>query len=311
MRTTGIELVQRTAIRSFWNGFGMYDDPLDGLIYSRPSTQKTDTYTRLGAPHFPNEWKGDRDYQSQPEYSYSLTNKAYEASIRINKELVKFEQWDEIMRVAREAGMKARAHRTKLHTADLDAGESTTGDDGQFFFDTDHADPGARYTTSQDNDLTANITDPDVPTDTEMRDAIQACFNALRGFKDDQGDPFSAFGDDNAENFVLLAPTNIAEKCYQLQTVDTLDTGSGTVGNPVRNRFRTKVNRFMATSTTNVVFYFCYRGSEHKPLVEQIVSEVDQDTRIDPSTGDMLIELDWWGRTGYGQWRTAVRYEFT
>ena len=106
--TQGIELAKATAVQSFWNSFIAYMDPFAGLVYERPSTQKTDVYARLGSAPFPREWKGDRDYKPAKEYSHEVTNVPYEVSVRIDKELIKYQQWDEIGNLSANAGMKLR-----------------------------------------------------------------------------------------------------------------------------------------------------------------------------------------------------------
>lgn len=312
--TYGSSLLQKTATQSFWNSFYSIPDPFDGLIYTRPSTQKTDTYTRLGSAPMPQEWVGDKEAKDVNEYDYPVTNVAYESTFKVGKELIKFQQWDEIANVIGNQGMKARAHRTKLYSDLLNNGDSTAGDDDQNFFDTDHKDPGAEYTTNQDNDLTGDITDPDAPTDIEFRDALDAMFDALWSFKDDRGDPMVP-QDENPSNYILMVPTNIRSNAKRMVKTPTLDTGSGTVGNPYKDEFTPRVNPFLTVSATNVVMYLFYAGSNHKPLILQEAGALEFD---DSMTGDeyfrsgsIAYSASWWGKATYGQWRTAVRYEFT
>src|SRR5213593_2421791 len=165
--TYGSELLQKTATQSFWNGFYGFPDPFANLVFRRPSTQEKDTYVRLGAAPMPKVWEGEKDAKVANEYSYAVQNEAFEASVKVDKKLIKFQQWDEISNVLANLGAKARAHQSQLLSAATNVGDATVCEDKQFYFDTDHADPGAEFTTSQVNSLTANATDGTAPTDLE------------------------------------------------------------------------------------------------------------------------------------------------
>src|SRR3990170_6398660 len=172
MLTYGSALQQKTATQSFWNSYYSIPDPFDGLVYVRPSTQKTDTYTRLGAAPMPEVWVGDRKAQTANEYSYEATNVPYDATVKVDKELIHYQQWDEVGNLISNLGLKGRAHKTKQLTTILEAGFSTVCEDTQYFFDDDHTDLGGKYTTSQDNDLTSAIVLKTAPTDLEFATAV-------------------------------------------------------------------------------------------------------------------------------------------
>lgn len=314
--TYGIELLKKSSVQSFWSNFFGYSDPHEGAVWRRPSTQKTDTFPRLGAAPFPQEWGSDKNPKDVNEYSYSITNKPFEATVGINKELIQFEQWDEIGNLVGNLGMKARAHPIKLLSDALNNGHATAGDDGQFFFDTDHADPGAVYTTSQNNDLTANISTPLTPSDIELRNAVGSMFDFLYGTKDDRGDPFVVVQADAAANFVIECPTNGYQYLRRILVSDTLDTGTGVVGNPYKGAFTLRINPFLtAWTSSSAIFFMLYTGSSHKPLILNVAAEVALTDNIGSDdhfkSGDVQYSATWWGREAYGQWRTAVRYEFT
>src|SRR3972149_8468546 len=113
MLTAGTALLLKTAQASFWNSYFAYSDPFEGLVYSKVSSQATDTYARLGAAPMPEEWVGDGNVKSAPEFSYTLGNKFWKAGVRIDKSLIRFQQWDEIANLTGALGTKARAHKTR------------------------------------------------------------------------------------------------------------------------------------------------------------------------------------------------------
>ncbi len=307
-KTHAAALALKTAVRSFWNTFNAIDDLFGGVVSERTSTQKTDTLARLGAAPFPQQWTGDREYKTAVELSYTVQNLPYEVSIRIDKEFIKYQQWDEIANLGANAGMKARVHRQKLHSTDLIDGNSTAGDDGQFFFDTDHKDPGAEYQTNQTNDLTAVIVDADVPTDLEFAVAVRAMKQKFFEFFDDQGDPWPVPGGNTPSNYVLMVPPLYMSVANRVLKASDL---TGPVGNDLQGGFEIRVNQFLTAPTTTGLIYMLYTGNTHKALMLQRVADLRFQTREDEVSGDMLLEGDWWGRTAYGNWREAILYTFT
>lgn len=298
----GSELLQATATASFWNGYENIPAVMDDLMWRRQSTQKTETYPRLGAAPMPEAWSGDRKVKDVNEYSYSLTNAPYDASVRVDKELIKYENIPAIAPLIANLGQKTRALQTSLATALLVA--NGTGDDGQNFFDTDHADPGAVYTTSQDNDLTGAAATGTQPTDLEFRTAVAACFDSLWSRKDDRGDPHIP-QDENPANFIALVPPAYRTVAQQVARSDTL---TGPVANDLQNTFTVRTNPFQASGA---IFYFFYTGSAHKPVLLQETGNIEMTDDIDPHNGDTIYSATWWGAVGYGQWRTGVLYTFT
>jgi hypothetical protein len=304
MLTQGNATQQRTAQQSFWNTFYAIADPFERLVWERQSTQKTDTYSRLGAAPMPEVWVGDREVKAAPEYTFTGTNQYYQASVRVDKELIRLQQWDEVGNLIASLGMKARALKPSLVTTLALNGISTVGDDGQFFFDTDHVDPGAEYTTSQSNDLGSAAATDTQPTDLEFATGIRACFDALYGFKDDRGDPMAPM-DANPADFVAVVPPAYLSVARQVATASAL---TGPVGNDLQGQFTWRVNTF---STAVNRFDFYYAGSNHKPYIIQENGGIELTDEIDYHSGDTIYSATWYGRAIYGQWRTAVSYIYT
>lgn len=308
MLTAGIELLKKTAVQSFWNTYFTIPDPFDRLVYIRPSTQSVDTYARLGAAPMPQQWTGDKEAKVANEYIYAVANLPYEGTVKIDKSLIKFQQWDEVANLVGNLGSKARDHKTKLLSTILATGISTVGDDGQFFFDTDHADPGAAYTTAQDNDRTSVAATGTQPTDLEMAAALRTDFAALWGFKDDRGDP-AVPQDMDAANYILMVPPVYLSVALQVQTATSL---TGPIGNDMMGRFTTRVNPFLTAADQ---MFLIYAGSNHKPFIIQEAGGLmlEDDTSGDAffRSGNVSYSASWWGAVTYGQWRVAVSHIFS
>ncbi len=305
MATNASELLQKTAVQSFWNSYWSIPDPFADLVYVRESDQLTDTYTRLGAAPMPVEFSGDRQAKMSNEYTFTGTNVPYDSTVVIDKDLVKYQQWDEVSTLVSNQGEKARAHKTSLLTSLLEGGATTVGDDAQFFFDTDHKDPGAVYTTNQDNDLTSTAATGTVPTDLEARREIRRMFDAFYGFKDDRGDPQVPSDRIDAENFVLMIPPEFLTVIRQIEVSDTV---TGPLANDLKGTFSYRVNPFLTGG--NQMFMF-YAGSSHKPLIVQQTGSLETRVHEDPHSGNFNHSATWWGVAIYGQWRTVVSEIYT
>src|SRR5574337_1067484 len=128
------------------------------------SNQESETYKWLGRAPAMREWVGGRAAKGVPENG--VTN----------------------------------AHWAKLLSALIIAGESAACYDGQYFFDTDHAEGDSG---SQSNDLTSDVTTTTAPSAAEMETAILKSVEAILGFKDDQGEPMN----EEAMRFLVMVPT--------------------------------------------------------------------------------------------------------
>lgn len=303
-RSANASLLLKTAEASFWNTLTGVPDPFMGIVNERTTTQKTDTFSRFGAAPMPEEWVGDRKVQPLPELNFSVTSRGYESTVELDKDVVKFDQLDEVARVASDMARKAGALIPSLCTSLLTNGFATAGDDGQFFFDTDHVDPGAKYATNQDNDLTAAITLATAPTAANMATAIRACVNALVGFKDDRGEPWESIVDAPG-NFLVLVPPSFYTVTRQVLVAQTIAAAGD---NDLQGRFTLRFNQWTADTA---VFYVFYSASNHKPIIKTQAGGIEFDSMINDDTGGLKMMSSWWGTVDYGQWRTAVGYTFT
>lgn len=305
--TCGSELLQRTVQDSFWNSFFYnYSDPLDSLYAYRPSTAIKDTMAWLSDPPMPGEWIGDTNYDVLNEYSMSIINKFWRSAIPFAKEHVKFEQLSEAQTAAQRLAQKARMHMTYLLSNLLNNGAATACYDGQNYFDTDHADPGAPYQTSQSNDLTSNITTVTAPTDLEMYAAIAGMQTAHRGFRDSQGDPI-VVGDDH--DFVLVVPPMYTNIARQIKNNDLL---TGSVSNDLKGTFELRTLQFLTAPTSSAgAMYLFDRKKVRKGLIIQVANSVELDDEDIKSTGQRNYYATWVGREAYADWRAVVSHIFT
>ena len=307
--TSGSALLQKTAEKFFWNSFNSIADPMANLVAVRQSTQKTDTNTWLGAAPMPQEWKGAKQAKTVPEQSLTITNTPFEATVKVDKELIKYQQWDEIGKLLSNLGEKARAHQSKLHTEDLENNTANGCYDTLEFFDTLHVDQGAAYTPVHDNALTAANTLDIAPTDLQWATALRAMITKIWAAKDDQGDPFIA-PTDNPADWIIMVPPGLRAVANRVHRVADL---TGSVSNDMQGFGTVRTNQHMANAERLFLFYV--GGTQHRPLVRQEVQGIQLEDTMEGDekfqTGDISYSVTWWGKTDYGQYRTAVQYIFT
>ena len=102
------------------------------------STAASTTYGWLG--QFPKlaEWTGQRSYKSMKEFGYSVTNKKYEASVKIPRTAFEDDTLDVYAPLFREMGYAAATHPDEIVFGLLAAGRTEDCYDGKKFFAADH-----------------------------------------------------------------------------------------------------------------------------------------------------------------------------
>jgi len=301
-----------TARIAFWQGFAALPSLFDGIASVEPSNADQETYAWLAYAAPVREFSGQRVKQGIPQVTYSIVNKKWEATTTFDYLVRKFGKNNVVAKNVMQMGQKAREHRDKLLTEQLQLGVSQVCYDGQFFFDTDHSERGgAIYTTSQDNDKTSvAAAGSAVPTDLEFADAMRTAQSTLFGYKDGAGDPFWP-GD--APTFVCMVPAINMTVARQVATNDYL---TGQVSNDLKGTFIVRVNPFM-THVVNTTTSFVLFNASHpqKAMILQMAEDVsleddmggdDEFNTKDISFGSFALY-----NAGYGQWRTALSHIFT
>lgn len=169
-------------------------------------------YGFLGAMPGMREWLDDRIFHGLRAADYTLVNKEWETSVRIEKNDIDDDRLNMYGPVLENLGAEAAHHPDELLLTLIVNGESTACFDGQYFFDTDHSwgDSG-----SQSNDLTSAAASGTTPTEAEFRTAYHAARSAMLGFKNDKGKLFIRPTVRPFTNLLLLVPPQLEEVANQ------------------------------------------------------------------------------------------------
>jgi phage major head subunit gpT-like protein len=268
--------------------------------YRRPETQwqklatvvnsnkSEETYAWLGQAPAMREFGAERIPKGLSEFSYTIKNKKYENSIRVDRDALEDDQYGQIkIRVQEMADVAARLPE-KLVFQLLSSGFATVCYDGQYFFDTDHSE-GSSGTQSNKGTTALSATSYGVAR------------AAMGGFKDDQGDTLGLIGD------TLVVPLGLEVTARTMLNSDFVSDGTTTINNIWKNSaslivspYLTDANDWFLVATNGVV----------KPIILQDRTPVEFTALEADSENGFFRDAYHYGtrrrlNVGYGDWRTA------
>ncbi|MHB9035100.1 MAG: Mu-like prophage major head subunit gpT family protein [Armatimonadota bacterium] len=139
-----------------------------------PSESDEEAYPWLGAVPNMREFKDERMPLGLLEHSYSIKNKTWESSIAVEREAIEDDKYGQIRLRVQSLAREAKRHIDELIFSLLKNGFAATCYDGQYFFDTDHAEGDSG---TQSNKGTAALD----------ASALQAAITSMMKYKDDRG----------------------------------------------------------------------------------------------------------------------------
>lgn len=247
-----------------------------------PSTQISETYPWLGnIPNF-SEFQGERKRRKMSEYSFSILNVPYESTIAIKRQLLATEQYGKLNNLAQQMGRRFPAFLEKQVYALLEAAATTTGYDGQFVVDTDHAEGNSG---TQSNKGTTALG--------------AASFSTARAtmmlFKDDQGEPLGINPN------LLLVPAGLGDTAREILKATEL-TGGAT---NVRAGQADILESAWLTDTNN---WYLLDTRLDKPIVIQELEELEvgfqgPESHIGWNRAEYEYGAYWDGGFGFADWR--------
>lgn len=281
-----------------------------------PSDRETEEYTWLGQVPAMRKWVGGRAEEFVNKYTLSIQNFNYESTLPISVDDLRRDKTGQLRQRVADLATRTATHWNQLLATLITNGEAGTSGlayDGQFFFDTDHAESGANQT----NDLTAtevpsaNVTTPGAPTSTEAANIITETVGYMQSLTDDKGQPINQ-GPSNVIIFVTKAPQYAAFK--NAIALNNLSTGSD--NNPVRGfandgwtfevQYVTRI-----TAADKIYFFLGNPAMGTTPLIRQ--SEVDVTTSLigAGSEEEFKFNRHIFGVSavrgvGYGMWQKAA-----
>lgn len=272
------------------------------------SNQASELYAWLGNVPVMREWIGGRQAKQLREYSWRVDNKDYEATLEVHlNELRRGSSGDAIRLKIAQLAQRVQSFPSKQLTQLLIDGESTACYDGQYFFDTDHAegDSGA-----QSNDLTYAAATGTTPTIAEFRDAVMQSITTIMSYKDDQGEP----ANEDAMAFEVMVPPTLMATAISAIRLPTLDAGATNII-PALTEF--SITPVVNARLTNAAkFYTVRTDGPMKPFIKQVeqelqVASVAEGSELEFNEKKHRHGVEWMGAFAFGFWNKATVTTFT
>jgi phage major head subunit gpT-like protein len=123
---------------AFWNGLKQASSLYNRVATVVPASQKSQKYSWLGRVPNVREWLGPRAVQNLASSDYSITEKALELTLSVDRDDIETDNLQIYGPLFTEMGASTGAQWDLMVFAQLAAGFTTNCYDGQYFFDTDH-----------------------------------------------------------------------------------------------------------------------------------------------------------------------------
>jgi len=246
----------------------------------------------LGAAPMPTE---DVAQQVQGFIEKSLTVKPrdWSLTVDISYNAIKDDQTGTLEARVKGAGRNFQRHLNNRVFTVLNSGDATTYGlcyDGQEFFDSDHSDVGAYYTTSQDNeyDLALSL------------DNFNTVYVAAQAFKDDQGEE-----QDYNYDLLVVPPAyryTAAQICQNVLAYDT--------ANRENNPYAGEISYLVSPKLDSTAWILVASNEVIKPMLVVMREQPNlQATWFDPKqSGGGRYYFKFYARyeVYYGDWRLAI-----
>lgn len=274
------------------------------------SDQPSETYAWIGMPPALREWIGGRNAKGFSTNGITIENKHYEATIPIELRDLRRDKTGQIRARIAEFAQRGQSHFASLLSTLIVNGESTACYDGQYFFDTDHAE-GASGT--QSNDITTDISalpasvhgSTTAPSPEEMQQAILSSISQMYTFKDDRGEPLN----EDAAAFLVLTPVGLSQAALAaLSMVRQAGVSSFGIDN---FNISMAINPRLTSAGWTDKFVTVRTDGSIKPLIRQeetspALKVKDEKSEYAFDNDAIQIGIDTWRNVGYGRWQGAV-----
>lgn len=299
-------LSSRAIIGEFYNTLEQNTGALwvPGTSMLVQSNQESETYKWLGMAPAMREWVGGRLAKGFRDNGITIVNKTFEATLEVLLDELRRDKTGQVMVRVRELAERTNAHWAKLLSTLIIAGESAVCYDGQYFFDTDHAEGDSG---SQSNDISYNAGTTTAPTASEMEAAILENVQKILSFKDDQGEPMN----EEAKSFLVMVPVPfMAATAAALKNpviTDAVGSRTNTITSLGGFSFELAVNPRLTWTEKFAVFR---TDGQTKPFIRQeeegvTVSAIAEGSELEFRENKHHYGVKAIRNVGYGYWQHA------
>lgn len=294
---------------TFWQGVAM----------ELPSTSAKNLYPWLNQIPGIRKWTGDRQLQGIGASKYELENEDYEESIVVDRNNIEDDSYGIFAPLMTMMGDECGRFRDQLAFQVLSSGFAVACYDGQYFFDTDHAEGDSGAQSNKINVAIAGLPaavhgSTSAPSVEEMQQAILKGIVQILSFVDDRGEPMN----ENAQEFLVMVPAGLSMVAYAaVSGLATAALAQNLNPNLLKNfRVNVAVNVRLTIAGWTTKFAVFRTDSPVKALIRQSEQEIELKMKAEGSEFEFdndawQFGLDGWRGVGYGHWQRAVQVTLT
>lgn len=276
------------------------------------SDQASEQYPFLGQMPRMREWIGGRQAKGLRGNSLTITNKHYEATVEIALRDLRRDKTPQLQARMAEFAQEGEAHWGTLLSTLILNGLTAVCYDGQYYFDTDHAEGDSG---TQSNKIQVDIsavpgagTDNTVtfPNAAQMQAAIVKGIAQILSFKDDRGRPMNS----NAKRFLVTVPVGLYMPAIASISALNLQALQQNIAPNLSGAGLTIDVQMMPELTWTDSFAVWRTDSAIKGLIRQneqdpVVKMKDENSEFAFDNDAIQIGVDAWRGADYGLWQRA------
>lgn len=288
-------LLEKGLRTEFMKAFDNMENPADvmGMIMETNSTSDQEKYGWLGQVPQMREWVDERQLSGLKDFDYSLVNRDYEATLKVNRNVMDDDQLGATKVRIRDLASRARTHPRKLFFDAINVGDVELGYDGVPFFSASHPESGS----NQSNIVTGTSGGP--YTTTQFKDDFCDARERMQGFQDDQSEPFN----EGELDLIVVGSPEIQCVADEVLTASML--------NNTTNTLKGAAKILTSSRLSGEDWYLVSMKGEVKPFIWQkrsnIVFESLEKGERAFMRKELLFGVDYRTAFGYGLWQKAVK----
>ena len=219
----------RTEFSKQYKGVAVNYDRITLVV---PSNKLSEDYGWLGSLPQLREFGAERIPKGLSSYTYTIKNRKWEASVRVDNDLFRFEQYGQVKAMVGNLGTTIPKGKNKLVWSLIASAATTNCYDGQYMVDTDHLEGKSG---TQSNKLTGAL---DATT-------FNAARTLMRRFKDDGGELTGhGYG-----KMMLMVPQELETTAQAIVEADITLVGGVAVSNTNKGKAELFVNPYLTDAT--------------------------------------------------------------
>lgn len=285
-------------------GFGStQSDVYKTIALEVPSTKASETYAWLGQLPKMQEWLSERQIKGLSEHGFSIINKDFETTIRVDRNALEDEQYGQLKLLSQMMGQEARRYYDEYLVSVIEG--NGLAYDGQNFFDTDHSEGSSG---PQSNAPAAGVAYK-VSTAAEFVTVLNTVSTAMSQLNGDNGKRFGA------KVTHVLVPTALEWLAREAFDPSYRGTGTTTASEMGKGRVQIIVSEYLATDATVAYspVYWLDLSKPIKPFIFQnrknpeFVALDKTDSYENFMSKGILYGVDNRFNMGFGLWQLAYK----